>query len=80
MKLGFMSPFVAAATEALRQIPALNARIEGDSIVYSDFVDISVAVATPKGLVTPVLRNCETLNFVDVEKAIAALGKKVCLI
>ena len=77
VKLGFMSAFVKAATHALQAIPEVNARIEGDEIVYHEFVDISVAVATQKGLVTPVLRNCETMGFVDVEKTIAELGKKV---
>ena len=76
VKLGFMSPFVKAITEALKQIPEINARIEGDSIIYNDFIDISVAVATPKGLVTPVIRNCESLNLIQIEKAIAMFGKK----
>lgn len=77
VKLGFMSPFVRAAVAALKDIPAVNARIEGDSIVYQDFVDVSVAVATPKGLVTPVLRNCETQSMVEIEKSLAGLSKKV---
>ncbi|KAI8926734.1 hypothetical protein BC831DRAFT_455229 [Entophlyctis helioformis] len=76
VKLGFMSPFVKAAVHALKELPAVNARIEGDQIVYNDFMDVSVAVATPKGLVTPVVRNCESLSIVQVEAAIAALGKK----
>ncbi|KAL2919752.1 hypothetical protein HK105_200668 [Polyrhizophydium stewartii] len=76
VKLGFMSAFVKAAVHGLTAVPAVNARIEGDEIVYNDFVDVSVAVATPKGLVTPVVRNCESLNMVQVEAAIAALGKK----
>ncbi|KAJ3326338.1 2-oxoglutarate dehydrogenase complex E2 component [Boothiomyces sp. JEL0866] len=76
VKLGFMGAFLKAASSALLEIPAVNARIEGENIVYSDFVDISVAVSTPKGLVTPVLRNCETLNIVQLEQALAALGKK----
>ncbi|KAG8810068.1 2-oxoglutarate dehydrogenase complex E2 component [Serendipita sp. 399] len=76
VKLGFMSAFAKAAVLALKEIPAANASIEGDSIVYRDYVDLSVAVATPKGLVTPVVRNAESMNFVDVEKEIAALGKK----
>jgi 2-oxoglutarate dehydrogenase E2 component (dihydrolipoamide succinyltransferase) len=78
VKLGFMSPFVRAAVAALKDIPAVNARIDGDSIVYQDFVDVSVAVATPKGLVTPVLRNCETQSMVEIEKSLAGLSKKVC--
>jgi 2-oxoglutarate dehydrogenase E2 component (dihydrolipoamide succinyltransferase) len=76
VKLGFMSAFAKACTVALNEIPAANASIEGDEIVYRDYVDLSVAVATPKGLVTPVVRNVEVMNFVEIEKEIAALGKK----
>jgi len=76
VKLGFMSAFAKASTLALKEIPAANAYIEGDEIVYHDFVDLSVAVATPKGLVTPVVRNVESMGFVDIEQAISALGKK----
>ncbi|KAJ4000169.1 dihydrolipoamide succinyltransferase [Lentinula boryana] len=76
VKLGFMSAFAKACSLALKEIPAANAYIEGDEIVYHDFVDLSVAVATPKGLVTPVVRNAEAMNFVEIEKEIAALGKK----
>jgi len=77
VKLGFMSAFARASVLALKEIPAANASIEGDSIVYRDYVDLSVAVATPKGLVTPVVRNAEAMGLVDIEKAIAELGKKV---
>ena len=77
VKLGFMSAFAKASALALREIPAANAYIEGDEIVYHDYVDLSVAVATPKGLVTPVLRNLEGMNLVEIEREIAALGKKV---
>lgn len=80
VKLGFMSAFTHACILAMRDVPAVNASIEGpnggDTIVYRDYVDISVAVATEKGLVTPVVRNAEALNFVGIEKAIAELGKK----
>ncbi|KAJ7510265.1 dihydrolipoamide succinyltransferase [Mycena galericulata] len=76
VKLGFMSAFAKACTLALKEIPAANASIEGEEIVYRDYVDLSVAVATPKGLVTPVVRNAESLNFIGIEKEIAALGKK----
>lgn len=76
VKLGFMSPFVKACSLALKEVPAANASIEGDEIVYRDYVDMSVAVATPKGLVTPVVRNAEGMNFVDIEKEIAGLSKK----
>src|ERR1700733_437246 len=78
VKLGFMSAFAKACSLALREIPAANASIEGEEIVYRDYVDLSVAVATPKGLVTPVVRNAESMGFLDIEKEIAALGKKVC--
>ena len=76
VKFGFMSAFARASVLALKEIPAANASIEGDSIVYRDYVDLSVAVATPKGLVTPVLRNAEAMGFLDIEKGIAELGKK----
>jgi 2-oxoglutarate dehydrogenase E2 component (dihydrolipoamide succinyltransferase) len=81
VKLGFMSAFSKASILAMKDIPAVNASIEGpgggDTIVYRDYVDISVAVATPKGLVTPVVRNAESLDLVGIEAAIAELGKKV---
>ncbi|KAI8612343.1 hypothetical protein BC830DRAFT_1137076 [Chytriomyces sp. MP71] len=76
IKLGFMGAFMKAAAQAMKDVPEINARVEGDEIVYSDFVDISVAVATPKGLVTPVVRNCENLNILECEKELAALGAK----
>ena len=82
VKLGYMSAFCKAAAHALQRIPAVNASIVQDSngenpeIVYKDYVDISIAVATPKGLVTPVLRNVEQLSFVQVERAIAAYGER----
>lgn len=77
VKLGFMSLFSRAACLALKEINAANAAIEGDQIVYRDYVDLSVAVATPKGLVTPVVRNAEGMGLLDIENAIADLGKKV---
>ncbi|RFU72719.1 dihydrolipoamide succinyltransferase [Trichoderma arundinaceum] len=80
VKLGFMSAFSRAAVLAMRDLPAVNASIEGpnggDTIVYRDYVDISVAVATEKGLVTPVVRNVESLDMISIEKAIADMGKK----
>ena len=76
VKLGLMSPFVRAAALSLQDQPMVNAVIDGDDVVYRDFVDISVAVATPKGLVVPVLRNCEAMSFAGVEKELAALSKK----
>jgi 2-oxoglutarate dehydrogenase E2 component (dihydrolipoamide succinyltransferase) len=76
LKLGFMGAFIKASVHALQYLPAVNARIENDSIIYSDYVDISVAVATPKGLVTPVLRNCESLSIVEAEQALAQMAQK----
>ncbi|KAK1753452.1 Dihydrolipoyllysine-residue succinyltransferase [Echria macrotheca] len=80
VKLGFMSAFSRACVLAMRDLPVVNASIEGpnggDTIVYRDYVDISVAVATEKGLVTPVVRNVEALDMVGIEKAIADMGKK----
>jgi 2-oxoglutarate dehydrogenase E2 component (dihydrolipoamide succinyltransferase) len=82
VKLGFMSAFAKASVLALQEIPAANASIEGSldgkgqDIVYRDYVDISVAVATPKGLVTPVVRNAETLSMIGIEREIAGLGAK----
>merc|ERR1712088_227997 len=71
-----MSALVKASAYALTKQPTVNAVIDGQETVYRDFVDISVAVATPKGLVVPVLRNVERMNYADVEKGIAELGKK----
>uniref|UniRef100_H2MPZ2 Dihydrolipoyllysine-residue succinyltransferase component of 2-oxoglutarate dehydrogenase complex, mitochondrial n=1 Tax=Oryzias latipes TaxID=8090 RepID=H2MPZ2_ORYLA len=78
IKLGFMSAFVKAAAYALTDQPAVNGVIDDTTkeIVYRDYVDISVAVATPKGLVVPVIRNVEGMNFADIEKAINLLGEK----
>jgi 2-oxoglutarate dehydrogenase E2 component (dihydrolipoamide succinyltransferase) len=81
VKLGFMSAFARASVLAMRDLPAVNASIDGpnggDTIVYRDYVDISVAVATEKGLVTPVVRNVESLDMIGVESSIADMGKKV---
>lgn len=76
VKLGFMSAFVKASAYALKDQPVVNAVIEGNQMLYRDFVDISVAVATPKGLVVPVLRNVDQMNFADIEKTINHLGEK----
>jgi len=78
VKLGFMSAFVKASAAALQEIPAINAVIDDETkeIVYHDYCDISVAVASPTGLVVPVLRNCEQMSFADVEKTIGMFGKK----
>lgn len=76
VKLGFMSAFVKAAADALKAIPAVNGVIDGDEIIYRDYCDISIAVATPKGLVVPVLRNADRLSMAQIESNIQALGKK----
>lgn len=76
LKLGFMSAFAKASAYALQDQPVVNAVIDGQEIVYRDYVDISVAVATPKGLVVPVIRNVERMNYADVELALNALGEK----
>lgn len=76
VKLGFMSPFLKAAATALQTIPAVNAVIDGPEIVYRDYVDISVAVASPAGLVVPVIRNVETLSLADIERSIGDAAAK----
>jgi 2-oxoglutarate dehydrogenase E2 component (dihydrolipoamide succinyltransferase) len=76
IKLGFMSFFAKAACLALKDIPAVNAQIEGEEIVYFPYVDLSVAVSAPNGLVVPVVRNVDRLGFADIEKAIADLGRR----
>jgi 2-oxoglutarate dehydrogenase E2 component (dihydrolipoamide succinyltransferase) len=76
VKLGFMSFFIKAAVAALKEIPAVNAEIEGTDIIYKNFYDIGVAVGSPQGLVVPVLRNAEQLNLAQIENGVAELGKK----
>ena len=76
VRLGFMSFFVKACTLALRDVPAVNAAIEGDEIVYRDYADIGVAVSSPGGLVVPVLRDADKRSFADTEKAIADFGRR----
>lgn len=76
LKLGFMSAFVKASATALQQMPTVNAVIEDNYVIYRDFVDISVAVATPKGLVVPVLRDVDRMNFANVEHGMNQLGEK----
>jgi 2-oxoglutarate dehydrogenase E2 component (dihydrolipoamide succinyltransferase) len=75
-KLGFMSFFVKAALQALKDVPAVNAEIDGDDLVYKNYYHIGVAVGTDKGLVVPVLRNADMLSFAGIEKTIADYGKK----
>ncbi len=76
IKLGLMSFFVKASIEALKEFPAVNARIDGSDIVYHNYYDIGIAVGTDRGLVVPVLRNADDLTFAEIEKTIAALGEK----
>lgn len=76
VRLGFMSFFVKACVQALQEIPAVNAEIDGDDIVYKNYYDISVAVGGPQGLVVPVIRSCDRLSFSEIEKTIGDFGKK----
>ncbi|KAF7052615.1 hypothetical protein CFC21_060692 [Triticum aestivum] len=76
VKLGLMSCFVKAAVSALQNQPIVNAVIDGDDIIYRDYIDVSVAVGTSKGLVVPVIRDTEGMNFADIEKGINSLAKK----
>jgi 2-oxoglutarate dehydrogenase E2 component (dihydrolipoamide succinyltransferase) len=76
VKLGFMSFFVKACIQALKDVPAVNAEIDGEDIVYKNYYHVGVAVGTEKGLVVPVLRNADMLSFAGIEKTIAAYGKK----
>lgn len=76
IKLGFMSFFVKAAIEALKEMPAINAEIRGTDVAYRNYYDIGVAVGGPRGLVVPVIRNAERLSFAGVEKTIADFGKR----
>ena len=76
VRLGFMSFFVKAATEALKRFPAVNASIDGSDIVYHGYADIGVAVSSDRGLVVPVLRNAELMSLAEIEGGIAAYGKK----
>jgi 2-oxoglutarate dehydrogenase E2 component (dihydrolipoamide succinyltransferase) len=75
IKLGYMSFFVKAASEALKRHPIVNASVDGNDVIYHGYQDISVAVSTDKGLVTPVLRDAQSMSFADIEKAIAAYAK-----
>ena len=76
IKLGFMSFFAKAATLALKDVPSVNAQIQGDEIVYHDYIDLSVAVSAPNGLVVPVVRNVDAMSFAAIEQAIAGYGQK----
>ncbi len=76
VRLGFMSFFVKATTEALKRFPAVNASIDGSDIVYHGYADVGVAVSSDRGLVVPVLRNAEQMSLAEIEGGIAAFGKK----
>ena len=76
VKLGFMSFFVKAAVAALKEFPAVNAEIEGDEIIYKNFVHMGIAVGGPSGLVVPVLRNADQLSFAQIEKSIGDFGRR----
>ena len=75
VKLGFMGFFTKAVTHALKEIPAVNAEIDGDEIIYKHFAHIGVAVGTPKGLVVPVVRDADQMTIAEIEKEIGRLGK-----
>jgi 2-oxoglutarate dehydrogenase E2 component (dihydrolipoamide succinyltransferase) len=76
VRLGFMSFFVKAAVQALKELPAVNAEIDGTEIVYKNYYDIGIAVGSPSGLVVPVLRDADAISFAEVEKTIGQLGRK----
>src|SRR3954469_10385171 len=76
IRLGFMGFFVKACALAAKDVPSVNASIEGDEIVYRDYLDVSIAVSAPKGLVVPVVRNADRLTFAEIEKTIADYGKR----
>ncbi|HRF54995.1 MAG TPA: dihydrolipoyllysine-residue succinyltransferase, partial [Aquimonas sp.] len=76
IKLGFMSFFAKAVANALQRHPIINASVDGNDIIYHGYADLSIAVSTDKGLVTPVVRNAESMSFADIERAIADYAKK----
>jgi 2-oxoglutarate dehydrogenase E2 component (dihydrolipoamide succinyltransferase) len=76
VRLGFMGFFTRAVALAARDVPSVNARIDGDEIVYHDYLDVSVAVSAPNGLVVPVIRNAESLSFAEIEKTIGDFGAR----
>jgi 2-oxoglutarate dehydrogenase E2 component (dihydrolipoamide succinyltransferase) len=76
IRLGFMGFFVKACALAAKDVPSVNASLEGDEIVYHDYLDVSVAVSAPKGLVVPVVRDADRMSFAEIEKTIAEYGKK----
>jgi len=74
--LGFMSFFTKAVCEAMKDFPSVNARIDGDAVIFNDFVDISIAVSAPKGLVVPIIRNAESMSLAQIEKSVIELATK----
>jgi 2-oxoglutarate dehydrogenase E2 component (dihydrolipoamide succinyltransferase) len=76
VRLGFMSFFVKASVHALKKFPIVNASVDGNDIVYHGYFDIGIAVASPRGLVVPIIRNADQLSLADIEKAIADFGKR----
>jgi 2-oxoglutarate dehydrogenase E2 component (dihydrolipoamide succinyltransferase) len=81
VKLGFMGFIALASALALKEIPAVNASIENDdTIVYRNYVDLSIAASIPKGLITPIVRNIESMGILQIEKAIGGMVKKVCIL
>ena len=76
VKLGFMSFFVKACCHALREVPEVNAQIDGDDLVFHKYINMGVAVGTPTGLVVPIVKNADSMGFADVEKTIGELGKR----
>jgi len=76
IRLGFMGFFVKACALAAKDVPSVNGSIEGDEIVYHDYLDVSIAVSAPKGLVVPVVRNADRMSFAEIEKTIADFGKR----
>jgi 2-oxoglutarate dehydrogenase E2 component (dihydrolipoamide succinyltransferase) len=76
VKLGFMSFFVKAAVAALKRYPIVNASVDGDDIIYHGYYDIGIAVSSPRGLVVPILRNCDQLSMADIEQGIVQFGRK----
>jgi 2-oxoglutarate dehydrogenase E2 component (dihydrolipoamide succinyltransferase) len=76
VRLGFMSFFVKAAVEALQRFPVVNASVDGNDILYHGYYDIGIAVSSPRGLVVPILRNCDQLSMAEIEQGIAEFGRK----
>jgi 2-oxoglutarate dehydrogenase E2 component (dihydrolipoamide succinyltransferase) len=76
VRLGFMSFFVKAAVEALQRFPIVNASVDGSDIIYHGYYDIGIAVSSPRGLVVPILRNCDQLTMADIEQGVVEFGRK----